>query len=154
MLRVSKWLTSLLLCGFIPGFMPSAVADQSKTVGDYTIHYSAFTTDTLPQSVARTYDIQRSSHRALLNVAVLKKVMGTTGQPVTARISGNATNLNAQLRRLEFRELGEGEATYYIAVFPVKNDEVLNFSLTVQPDGSNQIIPLEFQQQFFTRPGW
>lgn len=148
---VNKWLAGFLLCGFIPGFAPSAAADQSKTVGAYTVHYSAFTTDTLPQSVARGYNIQRSSNRAMVNVAILKKVMGTTGQPVTASISGNATNLNAQLRQLEFRKLDEGEATYYIAEFPVKNDELLSFSITIQPDNSSMVIPLEFQQQFYTQ---
>ena len=32
-------------------------AEQSKTFGDYTIHYAAFTTDMLSTEVARQYKI-------------------------------------------------------------------------------------------------
>lgn len=148
---MNKWLLSLLLCGFVPGFTSGVAAEQSKSVGEYTVHYSAFTTDTLTPGVARTYNIQRSSSRAMLNVTVLKKVMGTPGESVRADISGSATNLNAQLRQLDFRELGEGKATYYITELPVKNDEVLNFSLTIRPHNSETVIPLDFQQHFYTK---
>ena len=34
-------------------------AEQSKTFGDYTIHYAAFTTDLLSPEVARLYEIRR-----------------------------------------------------------------------------------------------
>ena len=151
MQHIKRWALGIMMCGFMPGFMAVAEAEQAKSQGDYTVHYSAFTTDTLPQSVARAYQIQRSQSRALVNISVLKKVMGTTGQPVAANISGTATNLNAQLRRLEFRELGEAEARYYIAEFPVKNDEVLNFSITIKPEESDESISLEFQQHFYTQ---
>ena len=80
-------------------------AEQSQTFGDYTIHYNAFTTDILEPSVARIYKIPRSKNRVLLNISVLKKVMGTTGQPVTAKIQATATNLSAQVKTLEMREI-------------------------------------------------
>lgn len=149
MFRMKVWMLNSLLCGLLSGSIPLAYADQSKSVGDYTVHYSAFTTDTLPRSVAKAYGIQRSQNRALLNISVLKKVMGTTAQPVRARITGTATNLNAQLRELNMRELSEDGAVYYITDFPIENDETLNFNLTIRPENSDQTIELNFQQQFY-----
>ena len=76
-------------------------AEQSKTFGEYTIHYVAFTTDLLSPEVARLYKIRRSKNRAILNISVLKKVMETTGQPVKAQVEATATNLTQAVKKPE-----------------------------------------------------
>lgn len=128
----------------------AANAEQSKTFGDYTIHYVAFTTDALPPEVAKTYKIRRSKNRALLNISVLKKIMGATGQPVKAKVAATATNLSRQLRQLDVRELTEHNAIYYIAETAVNNEETLTFSLNITPEGETVALHFTFQQQFFT----
>lgn len=125
-------------------------AEQSRSFGDYTVHYSAFTTDVLNPTVAKNYRIQRSKNRALLNVSVLKKVMGTTSKPVRASISGSATNLYQQLRDLEIRELTEDGAIYYIAVVNVSNNETLKYTLHITPEGESEPFTLTFDQAFVT----
>lgn len=125
-------------------------AEQSKSFGDYTVHFSAFTTDILTPEVARSYRIQRSKNRALLNVSVLKKVMNTSGSPVKARVEATATNLSAQLRELEVRELSEHGAIYYIAETTVNNRETLRYTLKIQPEGEKDTFELDFTQQFYT----
>ena len=137
--------------GFLLSVLPLlACAEQSESFGDYTIHYSAFTTEMLTPEVAKSYNIQRSKNRAMLNVSVLKKVMGTTGQPVKASVNATATNLSSQLRELQMRELTEQGAIYYIAETPVNNGETLKYTLTVLPEGEQQAHTFSFQQQFFT----
>lgn len=128
-----------------------ARAEQSSTFGDYTVHYSAFTTDILTPEVAKSYGIQRSKSRALLNISVLKKIMGTTGQPVRARVQAAATNLSSQLRQLTVRELNDGGAIYYIAETAVADGETLKFSITVTPEGGTASTTVTFDQQFFTK---
>lgn len=125
-------------------------AEQSKTFGDYTIHYVAFTTDLLSPEVARLYKIRRSKNRAILNISVLKKVMGTTGQPVKALVEATATNLNRQLKTLDTRELSSNGAIYYIAETAVNNEETLDFDLSITPEGEAVALSFSFQQQFFT----
>ncbi len=129
---------------------PAANAEQSKSFGDYTIHYAAFTTDMLSPEVARLYKIRRSKNRAILNISVLKKVLGTTGQPVQAQVEAAATNLNRQLKNLSVRELSSNGAIYYIAETSVNNEETLNFELNIIPEGENIALSFSFQQQFFT----
>ncbi len=130
------------------------LAEQSSTFGDYTVHYSAFTTDILTPEVAKAYGIQRSKSHALLNISVLKKVMGTTGQPVRARVQATAANLSAQLRQLNVRELideqTDSKAIYYIAETAVADGETLKFSITVTPAESSASTTVTFDQQFFT----
>ena len=125
-------------------------AEQSKTFGDYTIHYAAFTADLLSPEVARLYKIRRSKNRAILNISVLKKVMETTGQPVKAQVVATATNLNRQLRNLTTRELHGSGAIYYIAETAVNNEEILDFDLAITPEGESVALSFSFKQQFFT----
>ena len=125
-------------------------AEQSRAFDDYTVHYAAFTTDILSPEVARLYKIRRSKNRALINISVLKKVMGTTGQPVRAQVEVAATNLSRQLKSLKARELSSNGAIYYIAETAVNNAETLNFDLTIVPEGESEALSLSFQQQFFT----
>jgi hypothetical protein len=128
----------------------SAVAEQYKDFGDYTIHYSAFTTDILSPAVAKAYQITRSKNRAMINISVLKKVMGTTGAPSKAAVVATATNLNNQLREVEFREVMEEGAIYYLAELAVNNGETLKISLNITPEGENEGYKFSFQEQFVT----
>ena len=96
--RIATALITLLL--LTAGLTVSA--EQSKTFGDYTIHYVAFTTDMLSPEVARLYKIRRSKNRAILNISVLKKVMGTTGQPVKAQVEATATNPDPAAKTPEY----------------------------------------------------
>lgn len=140
-----------LAAAFMLLWIGPAAAEQSMNFGDYTIHYSAFTTDILTPDVAKGYGIPRSRNRVLLNISVLKKVMGTTGQPVKAAVTATATNLSGQLRDLSVRELDEHNAIYYIAETTVAHEETLKFSVRVIPDGDTAPVQFSFDQQFFTQ---
>lgn len=128
----------------------SAYGEQFKNFGDYTVHYSTFTTDILSPAIAKEYRIKRSKNRALVNISVLKKVMGTTGAPSRAKVTATATNLNNQLREVEFREVKEEGAIYYLAELQVNNGETLNFSVSVTPEGEKEPYKFSFQEQFVT----
>ena len=143
--------TSLLFTALLVLAIPlSALAEQSKDFGNYTIHYSAFTSDNLTPSVAKQYNIPRSNKRALLNISVLKKMDDGSSKPTSAIINGTATNLSQQLRELDPREISEKGAIYYIAETPVDNAEVLKYNLEVTPEGENTTYTLSFQEQFYT----
>lgn len=129
----------------------SAMAEQSEDVGDYVIHYNAFTTDTLAPEVARSYGIPRSGNRAMLNLTVLKKQAGLAGKPVAAEVSASAVNMNNQLRNIEMRQIRDGDAIYYVGHFGVSHQEVMDFRIEVRPKDTERTYTLEFRQRFFTR---
>jgi hypothetical protein len=144
---IRRHLIYLFLAAFIPAV---TFAEQSKTFGDYTIHYSAFTTDTLSPEVAKQYQIQRSKNRAMVNISVLKNEQGSIGKPVRAKIEGAVKNLSEQLRTLQIREVVEEGAVYYIAVSTVANLETLKYDFQITPEGEQTVYQISFQEQFYT----
>ena len=129
----------------------SAAAENSQDFGDYVIHYNALATDMLPPAVARDYHITRSQNRGMLNITILKKVLGSPGQPVHARVEASAKNLAGQDRSIRMREIREGNAIYYIGEFGVANEETLKFSVRARPQGERDFYTVEFSQDFYTR---
>ena len=108
-------------------FMQAAVAERSESFGNYEVHYNALTTDLIDPSVARAYGIIRSKNRALINVAVLRRVMG-----------------------VDMRELNDAGAIYYIGEMPVDHNETLEFTIEVTPEGEASAHTTSFKQQFYT----
>lgn len=141
-----KSLFILVLLGF--GF--NAAAENSRVFGDYVVHYNAFRSDTLSPEIAKAYELTRRNNRIIINITVLKKVMGTTGKPVAATVAGNASNLTGQLKNLEFREIKEDTAIYYIAELKVSDGEFLKFNLNITPEGEEGPARLRFSKRFFT----
>jgi hypothetical protein len=127
-----------------------SAAERSEEFGEFQVHYNALTTGLIEPSVARAYGIIRSKHRALINIAVLRRVMGTPAKPVQAVVKVEAVNLSAQLRSIEMRELSDAGAIYYIGEFPISNNDNLTFNVEVTPDGSETAHAISFKQEFFT----
>jgi hypothetical protein len=127
-----------------------AAAENSTRAGDYTIHYNAFTADTLSPEVAQAYGFQRSKFRGLLNVAVVKEAPGTTGSSVPADVGVDVVNITGQKSRIPMREIKDKEAVYYIGEFPVYNAQTIKFAIRVKPQGVDAATEVALSQQFFT----
>jgi len=130
-----------------------AATNSSMTQGDYTIFYTAFTSDTIQPKMAKVYNIKRSKNRGLLSISVVKKTLSPSpmGTPVKAEVKAAATNLTGQLKDIELRQIDEGTAVYYISEFPVAHKEVLDFTLNITPNGESRPIEVKFRQQFYTQ---
>ena len=128
-------------------------ADQPVTVGDYTVHFNAFNTDSLQPSMAKAYNIVRSKNRGMFTVSVMKKAneLSPMGTAVRATLTASGSNLTGQLREFPVREIDEGTAIYYISVFHVAHGETLDFDLQVLPEGETKPFTVEFRQQFYTQ---
>lgn len=145
-----RLLITLLLVVAAMGSLPHAVAQQAEDLGDYRVHYSAINTSQLSPEVARAFGIQRSTSRALLNLAVLRKRDGAMNEPTRARIQVEAVNIAGQRRDIEMREVTEQDAIYYIGTFRIHNEERVTFQIEVDPDDSSEpASSFRFQQQFF-----
>ena len=132
------------------GFGANAAAENSRVFGDYVVHYNAFRSDTLSPEIAKAYELTRRNNRIIINITVLKKVMGTPGKPVSATVAGNASNLTGQLKNLEFREIKEDTAIYYLAELKVSDGEFLKFKLNITPETEEGPARLQFSKRFFT----
>jgi len=80
----------------------------------------------------------------------LKKVLNTTGKPTASTITGHASNLTGQLKKLEFKQITEGTAIYYLAETKISDGEFLKFDLKILPEGEERAARLRFDKRFFT----
>lgn len=143
-IRIHPALVALLLFALAG----HAVAQQAETFGPYEVHYSAINTSMLSPQVAQVYGIQRAGTRAMLNIAVLR---AEDSVAVSGRVTASATNLTGQRREIEMREVRDQDAIYYIGTFRVHDEENLNFTVEIAPEGhSGAPYALSFRQQFFT----
>ena len=132
------WLTVL------PGL---ALAQQSETFGPFELHYSVVNTTFLQPEVAATYGITRGEKRAILNLAV-RENLADGSAPRAMTLQGRTRDL-IQSQTLEFQEIREGEAIYYIAEFSFINEEWRFFEVDFRPEGAQQTYTFNFKQQLY-----
>lgn len=134
--RLILLLFSLCLC------LPAA-AERKQSFGNTDVHYSVFNSSFLQPDIAAAVGLVRSKTLGVLNVAVLD-----AGKPSPALVSGNVSNLLGQVTPLNFQQVREGEALYYLAQFPFSSREVLKFDLKVQ-DRTGAPHSFSFTQEVF-----
>ncbi|OEF27743.1 DUF4426 domain-containing protein [Vibrio rumoiensis] len=140
---MKKILTALF---FIMATIP-AHAEQFKTIKNSEIHYSAFNSTMITPEVATQYKLKRNGYSAILNISVLDK--SQLGKPaINAKITGTSKNLIGQTRQLEFKQVKEGSAIYYLTEFPISDEENLTFNINVDA-GNTGSGPFSFTQKFY-----
>jgi len=135
----------------IPEAQPASAS--SADIGDYTVHFSAQSTDQLPPQIASAYNIVRSKNRAMLTVSIIRM---SDKLSVHADVTVKTVNMTEQLKNVTLRLIeepgtdGAPDAIYYVGVTPVANREMLKFDISVTPEGVDKESRVRFIRQFFT----
>ena len=144
-MRLTLKIASTLLC---LTFLPSlAQAQQSEKFGPFELYYSVVNTTFITPEVAATYGITRGKKRAIINLAVRENI-GDGSEPRAMKLQGKTRDL-IQSQTLDFQEIREGEAIYYIAEFSFINEEWRFFEVDFRPEGSEQTYTFEFKHQLY-----
>lgn len=123
-----------------------ANAENMKKLGSMNVHYMAIGSTFFTPEIAKVYGITRSRYNGLVNISVLdNSKSGTPAKSVS--ITGTAKNNLGQMKPLEFKEVKEGSAIYYLAQISYNNEETVHFNLTIN-DGKEQ-QQLKFSQTFY-----
>lgn len=133
---------ALLLAG------PPASAQQSERFGPYELHYSVVNTTFIAPEVAARYGIVRGEKRAIVNLAVREHTASGDSTTRPMRLQGHTWDL-IQNQDLEFQEVREGRAVYYIAPFSFINREWRFFEVDFRPEGANKTYTFKFKHQLF-----
>ena len=134
----------LLVALFLGTCAVSAHGEQKQVFGDYEVHYIVLPTVSLNAEVADKYGLPRGRNRSLVNISVLD----LDGKAVSAIVTGSSTNLLGQSQTLQFAEVREGDAIYYLALLRHANEEYHRVAIDVVLNNSNTTA-LRFQQQMF-----
>ena len=121
-----------------------ANAEQMRQLGEWDVHYMVVNTPFLTPEVAASYGIVRSKFNALVNLSVLDT---KTQEAQRVSITGKATNLLGNTRSLTFKKVEEGDAIYYLAVVPFRDQETFRFNIDIQRGNTQQT--LKFQQKMY-----
>ena len=117
-----NYLMKLLLALMFTATSATAMAESKQVLGDLDVHYIALNSTLIPADIAKNYDITRSKINALINISVLDNTKD--GKPAKhVGISGVAKNLLGHTKDLEFVEVVEGDAIYYLAQLRFTNEE-------------------------------
>jgi hypothetical protein len=140
---IMKFLLAITISFFTISY---ASAENMKKLGSMDVHYMAIGSTFFTPEIAKVYGITRSRYNGLINISVLDNTKA--GNPAkTVSITGKAKNNLGQFKTIEFTEVKEGEAIYYLAQIKYSNEETLNFTLAIN-DGKEQQT-LKFSQKFY-----
>lgn len=116
--------------------------------GDYRVHFSTFNSDFLQPATAQALGLKRARNQLLVNISLNRKTGDGYSLGLKAAVSGSAINLMQQQKPLDFVEVAEPGATYYLAPVRIDNEEVLHFVIEViATDGSR--IPVKFSRKVY-----
>lgn len=113
----------------------ASAQENAEHFGVYKVHYSVFNSTFLEPEIAQAYNLVRARDQVLVNISINKTQNGSATLGLPAAINGSASNLMQQQQTLEFKEISEGDATYYIAPLKHTNEETYNFTISVDPEG-------------------
>ncbi|WP_372863751.1 DUF4426 domain-containing protein [Spongiibacter sp.] len=120
----------------------------SKTFGADTVHFNVLSTTFLSPQVARSYGIVRGDNKFLVNVSVQHR-SGTDIRAIRAKVSGSSSDL-IHVTPLQFREIIEQDAIYYIAELEVDGKrERRDFRLRVNTDTRAQPYDIQFVKTLY-----
>ena len=141
---MGRLITALLAaCLSLSAVAADAIKGERKEVfGDVTVHYNTFNSTFLTPDIAKAAELTRSKTLGVINISVLKD-----GKPQTAQVSGTVKDLTSQSVPLQFKQITETGAVYYIAQYPVPQQEIRTFEIKVQT--GDKINTINFNQELF-----
>lgn len=140
---ISKLVTLVFLA---VTFMASVNAENMKKMDDINVHYIALGSTFLTPEIAKAYGIERSRYKGLINISVLDNTQASHPSKMV-NISGRARNDVGQIKSLDFMEVKEGDAIYYLAQVSYTNEETIYFDINITDKGKQH--NLKFTQKFY-----
>lgn len=149
-MRIAIQFKAFLLAGCL--VLPIQAIAQVETetrAGDYLIYHTVFNSSFISPEIAEIYQLTRGSDKAIANVAVTEADAGGMSRGLPAQITGVARNLMQQEISLEFIEVKEQDAVYYIAPFEFDDQEIMHFYIDVVLPGESRARKIEITKKLY-----
>lgn len=139
-----------LCAAFSPLLQAADRGEQKQVFGDYEVHYIGLNSSFLPPEAAEAYGITRSRALGYISVSILHNEEGSdVPAAVSGKVTGTIRNLLGQSRELEFQEIKETNAVYYITTFRFDDEDMYNVNLKTTPEGQSRTFDVKFSQRFY-----
>ena len=134
-----------LALGFALLLSSAAQAEQKMRFDAYEVHYIVVNSTFLSPEVAKSYGIVRGEDRFVMNIAVRENLSDGSSVARKAEVSGTRFDLIHRVP-LDFKEIDERTAVYYIAQFQANDREKLDFTLKIHPENSKRSYKMQFNK--------
>ena len=131
-----------LLSPLLLAFVSLVCKGENQQHGTLDIHYSVFPSTIIPAEVARAHAITRADNRIIVNVSLKENEL-----PAKAQLKGQVINLLDQVVTLDFVEVRESDAVYYLATHISLPEDILRFNLLVTPF-HNEPVQITFMRRY------
>lgn len=136
------------ICHFFIAFITLALttsaaqADEKTftTFDNYQVLHTVFNSTFIKPEIASAYNLTRGKDHALINIALVKTDDVGQSYGLPAKVTGTVANLMQQQKPLEFIEIKEQNAVYYLADLRFQNEEVLHFTINVNANGKDHEV--------------
>ena len=150
-MKLLALLSSLLFTALFVPLANAGVEETSRETATHIIHFNLFNSSLLSPEIAKKYNLKRSNYYAILNISVQEKdEQGNKSVPVL--LQGTASNIVQQQRKLEFKQIDEGDAIYYLSVFRISNDDLLTFDIKIRTTADSPGYDLSFKRRVYVGP--
>jgi len=116
--------------------------ERQEVFGDLTVHYNTFNSTYIQAKVAQHVELVRSKDQGVINISVAK-----ADKPLVAQVNGTVKDLTGKSVTLNFKQITEQGAIYYLAQYPVPQQENRIFEITVTVGGDAHTF--SFNQELF-----
>ncbi len=146
MSNLSRIFITIFCIAFI-SLNAKAQEDFEFVSGPYQIYYSVFNSTVVPPEVAKAAQLRRGNDIALLNISVRKNIENGNIEK-HAVVKGTKSDLIHHIP-LDFVEMEERGAIYYLASFKFNHKEMLHFNVDVQPDRNRAPFNIKFSRTLY-----
>lgn len=140
---IARIFIAACLATFISAFTPRLNAEIKQWQG-FEIHFTTLSSLLIPVEVADVHGIVRSRNRIVTNIAIRKN-----NHAVQAELTGTCVNLLSQLFKLEFNEIYESGAVYYLSNQLIDERDTLIFEIDITPADHPETFHLKFTRQYY-----
>lgn len=116
--------------------------ERMEVFGDITVHYNTYNSTFLKPETAKAAGLSRDSKEGVIIISALR-----AGKSLEAEVSGSIKDLIGNSIPLTFKKVDEPNALYYVAQYPVQQQEVRTFEVAVKT--GDKINTLNFNQELF-----
>ncbi|WNO09343.1 DUF4426 domain-containing protein [Teredinibacter sp. KSP-S5-2] len=146
-MMIKKIITLLIALGLLHHSASAQTPDPGfQQHGQYTVHYSIFSSTFILPDIAKSYNLKRSKNEVLLNIMVAK---GDQAGGVPVAIEGTVKNMLQQQKPLKFITIDEKDTVYYLAPIRVSNKEIMHFTISTKPEGAQTPLITQFTKTVY-----
>lgn len=126
-----------------------ANAQRSEMFDQFELHYSVVNTTFIKPEVAAAYGLTRGKERAILNLSVREHLDAGGAVLRPMQLKGSTWDLLQKTTELDFQEVREGPAIYYIAPVRFLDKEWRHFQVHFRPEGADQTYTFKLKHQMY-----